>query len=78
MAVAPPGGNSMQSRSVTPAIIVSGGQGVLIPTTITFSFPGFPPFTVTRGQGNPNANALTCTAPLGGGATVTASGFLAP
>ncbi len=67
----------MQSKSVTPAHITSGGTGILVPTTITFSFP-FGSFTTTRGQGNPNANAVNCTTTLSNGATITASGFKTP
>jgi hypothetical protein len=75
-AVAPPGANSMQGKSTTPAIIVSGGKGVLVPTTLTFTLDGFS-FTKVRGQGNPNANELSCSATLPNGATVSAKGFLA-
>jgi hypothetical protein len=74
---APPGGLSMQSRSLNPGIIISGGQGVIIPVSATFTFPGFPPFTTTRAGGNPNVNEF-CTGPLGGGATIAVTGFLVP
>jgi hypothetical protein len=68
-AVAPSGGNPPHSKSVTPAIIVSGGKGVLVPTT--FNMDGF---SVTRAVGNPNAT-VTCSVPEFG---ITASGFQAP
>jgi hypothetical protein len=77
--VAPPGGNSMQSRSFTPAIIVGGGA--LIPTTLSITFP-FGTFTQTRALNNPHANDVTCTGTAFAGTpqefSVNASGFAAP
>jgi hypothetical protein len=72
--VAPPGSNSMQGNSTTPAVIVGGGA--LIPTSLTISSP-FGTFTSTRALNNPHANALTCTG-ITPQFSVSATGFAAP
>jgi hypothetical protein len=68
----PSGGKSNNSRSLTPGIIVEGGSGVIVTTSLSF---GGPP-VISRAGGNPNVTALTCSSPAFGGITVT--GFQAP
>lgn len=73
LAVVPPGSQSDNGKSLTPAFPLSGG-GVLVPTSITFAQAPIP--GISRAANNPNATDLTCNSDAFGGIIVT--GFNAP